>query len=160
MTGRDLIDSFFIRSAEEEKETVKEDLSFYLEYALFAISDGKLDLDTELTRKDMENLIKFIDKNYQTEEMWNVLADATNIVDSDVLKFFAEYPNYLKDVEDVIKGRSSLIGQPPDRDLLGAFKCVFMNFVAERLLDFRDYTLQDAVKKARQQEEKFKEEER
>lgn len=160
MTGRNLLESFFIRSAEEEKETVKKALSFYLEYALFEISDGKLDLDTELTGKDMESLIKFMDKNYQTEEMWSVLADATDIVDSDVLKFFAEYPSYLIDVEDVIKGRSSLVGQPQISNTLGAFKCVFMNLVAERLLDFRDYTLHDALKRTKQLEKWAKEEER
>lgn len=154
MTGKSLIDKYFTSSSIEEKETVKEAMSYYIENKLSEISNGKLDLDTELKSDHLKQLISAIDKDFETGGVWEELVATADIIDTNVLKFFAEYPNYLANVEETLAIKDNDLG------LLDAFKYVFANAVAERIIAFRDYDLQDAMERAKQLEEWAKEEER
>lgn len=154
MTGRSLIEHFLVLSPFEEKETMGKALSYYIEDKLAEISDGKLNLDTELTSKNLKQLIDVINKDLKTGDIWDELIAAADIVDADILKFFAEYPNYLANVEDLLTDRSD------NFKLLDIFKAVFADAVAQRIVVFRDYELQEAVGKAEKLEEWSREEER
>ena len=154
MTGRSLIEHFLFSSPLEEKETMGKALSYYIEDKLAEISDGKLNLDTELTSENLKQLIDVINKDLKTGDIWDELIAAADIVDADILKFFAEYPNYLANVEDLLTDRSD------NFKLLDIFKAVFADAVAQRIVVFRDYELQEAVGKAEKLEEWSREEER
>jgi len=154
MTGRNLIENFLASYSFTEKETVGKALSYCIDEELHKISDGKLDLDKELTSKDLEQLIDVINRDLRTGDIWDELLAAADIIDADVLKFFAEYPNYLADVEDLLTDRSD------NFKLLDIFKAVFAEVVAQRIVVFRDYELQEAVGKAEKLEEWSREEER
>ena len=154
MTGRSLIEHYLVLNPFEEKETVGKALSFYIENKLTEISDGKLNLDAELTSENLKQLIDVINRDLRTGDIWDELLAAADIIDADILKFFAEYPNYLANVEDLLTDRSD------NFKLLDIFKAVFADAVAQRVVVFRDYELQEAVGKAEKLEEWSREEER
>lgn len=154
MTGRSLTEHYLALSPLEEKETIGKALSYYIEGKLSEISDGKLNLDTELTSENLKQLIDVINKDLKTGDIWDELIAAADIIDTDVLKFFAEHPNYLTNVEDLLTDRSD------NFELLDIFKAVFADAVAQHVVVFRDYELQEAVGKAEKLEKWAKEEER
>lgn len=154
MTGKSLIEHYLVLSPFEEKETVGKALSYYIEGKLSEISNGKLNLDAELTSENLKQLINTINKDLKTGDIWDELIAAADIIDTDVLRFFAEYPNYLANVEDLLTDRID------NFKLLDIFKAVFADAVAQRVVAFRDTELQDAIGKAEKIEEWLREEER
>lgn len=155
MTGRNLIENFLASYSFTEKETVGKALSYCIDEELHKISDGKLDLDKELTSKDLEQLLNAINKDLKMNYIFGSLIEAAEILDADVLKFFAENPNYLPDVEKLANAATF-----PSRNLLDNFMYVFACAVEERVVAFKNTTLQDALKRTKQLEKWAKEEER
>jgi len=160
MTGKKLIDNFLSSYSFTEKETVGKALSYCIDEELHKISDGKLDLDKELTSKDLKQLLNAINKDLKMNNIFGSLIEAAEILDADVLKFFAENPNYLADVEKLADAATFPARNIDSCKLLDNFMYVFACAVEERVVAFKNTTLQDALKRTEQLEKWAQEEER
>jgi len=76
------------------------------------------------------------------------------------LKFFAENPDYLPDVEKLAKAATFPSKNIDSCKLLDNFMYVFACAVEEHVVAFKNTTLQDALKRTKQLEKWAKEEER
>jgi len=117
-------------------------------------------LDKELTSKDLKQLLNAINKDLKMNNIFGSLIEAAEILDADVLKFFAENPNYLADVEKLANHATFPARNIDSCKLLDNFMYVFACAVEERVVAFKNTTLQDALKRTEQLEKWAQEEER
>jgi len=122
MTGQTLVERY------QTEDVNKKVLSYVLDVALFATSINGLGIEDNITIDDLTRAVRYIDNAAETGELDNIVAEAVDIVNTEIVQFFASYPDKLIDVQDALQEQ---IG---DIDLLEAMKSVYINYAVFNLL--------------------------
>lgn len=137
MTGKTFIERY------QTEDVNKKVLSYVLDVALFATSINGLGIDDNITMNDLTRAVRYIDNAAETGELDNIVAEAVDIVNTEIVQFFASYPDKLIDVQDALQEQ---IG---DLDLLEAMKNVYINYAVFNLLPSFSAYLADIVEQSR-----------
>lgn len=137
MTGKTFIERY------QTEDVNKKVLSYVLDVALFATSINGLGIDDNITMNDLTRAVRYIDNATETGELDNIVAEAVDIVNTEIVQFFASYPDKLIDVQDALQE------QVGDIDLLEAMKNVYINYAVFNLLPSFSAYLADIVEQSR-----------
>lgn len=137
MTGKTFIERY------QTEDVNKKVLSYVLDVALFATSINGLGIDDNITMDDLTRAVRYIDNATETGELDNIVAEAVDIVNTEIVQFFASYPDKLIDVQDALQE------QVGDIDLLEAMKNVYINYAVFNLLPSFSAYLADIVEQSR-----------
>lgn len=137
MTGQTLVERY------QTEDINKKVLSYVLDVALFATSINGLGIDDNITMDDLTRAVRYIDNATETGELDNIVAEAVDIVNTEIVQFFASYPDKLIDVQDALQE------QVGDIDLLEAMKNVYINYAVFNLLPSFSAYLADIVEQSR-----------
>lgn len=137
MTGQTLVERY------QTEDINKKVLSYVLDVALFATSINGLGIDDNITMDDLTRAVRYIDNATETGELDNIVAEAVDIVNTEIVHFFASYPDKLIDVQDALQE------QVGDIDLLEAMKSVYINYAVFNLLPSFSAYLADIVEQSR-----------
>lgn len=137
MTGQTLVERY------QTEDINKKVLSYVLDVALFATSINGLGIEDNITIDDLTRAVRYIDNAAETGELDNIVAEAVDIVNTEIVQFFASYPDKLIDVQDALQEQ---IG---DIDLLEAMKSVYINYAVFNLLPSFSAYLADIVEQSR-----------
>lgn len=137
MTGQTLVERY------QTEDVNKKVLSYVLDVALFATSINGLGIDDNITMNDLTRAVRYIDNAAETGELDNIVAEAVDIVNTEIVQFFASYPDKLIDVQDALQE------QVGDIDLLEAMKNVYINYAVFNLLPSFSAYLADIVEQSR-----------
>lgn len=137
MTGQTFIERY------QTEDVNKKVLSYVLDVALFATSINGLGIDDNITMNDLTRAVRYIDNATETGELDNIVAEAVDIVNTEIVQFFASYPDKLIDVQDALQE------QVGDIDLLEAMKNVYINYAVFNLLPSFSAYLADIVEQSR-----------
>jgi len=137
MTGKTFIERY------QTEDVNKKVLSYVLDVALFATSINGLGIEDNITMDDLTRAVRYIDNATETGELDNIVAEAVDIVNTEIVQFFASYPDKLIDVQDALQE------QVGDIDLLEAMKNVYINYAVFNLLPSFSAYLADIVEQSR-----------
>jgi len=137
MTGQTLVERY------QTEDINKKVLAYVLDVALFATSINGLGIEDNITIDDLTRAVRYIDNAAETGELDNIVAEAVDIVNTEIVQFFASYPDKLIDVQDALQEQ---IG---DIDLLEAMKSVYINYAVFNLLPSFSAYLADIVEQSR-----------
>lgn len=137
MTGQTLVERY------QTEDVNKKVLSYVLDVALFATSINGLGIEDNITMDDLTRAVRYIDNAAETGELDNIVAEAVDIVNTEIVQFFASYPDKLIDVQDALQEQ---IG---DIDLLEAMKSVYINYAVFNLLPSFSAYLADILEQSR-----------
>jgi len=137
MTGKTFIERY------QTEDVNKKVLSYVLDVALFATSINGLGIEDNITMDDLTRAVHYIDNATETGELDNIVAEAVDIVNTEIVQFFASYPDKLIDVQDALQE------QVGDIDLLEAMKNVYINYAVFNLLPSFSAYLADIVEQSR-----------
>jgi len=136
MTGKTFIERY------QTEDVNKKVLSYVLDVALFATSINGLGIDDNITMNDLTRAVRYIDNAAETGELDNIVAEAVDIVNTEIVQFFASYPDKLIYVQDALQEQ---IG---DLDLLEAMKSVYISYAVINLLPSFSAYLADIVEQS------------
>jgi len=137
MTGQTLVERY------QTEDINKKVLAYVLDVALFATSINGLGIEDNITIDDLTRAVRYIDNAAETGELDNIVAEAVDIVNTEIVQFFASYPDKLIDVQDALQEQ---IG---DIDLLEAMKSVYINYAVFNLLPSFSAYLADILEQSR-----------
>lgn len=136
MTGQTLVERY------QTEDINKKVLAYVLDVALFATSINGLGIEDNITIDDLTRAVRYIDNAAETGELDNIVAEAVDIVNTEIVQFFASYPDKLIDVQDALQE------QVGDIDLLEAMKSVYISYAVINLLPSFSAYLADIVEQS------------
>jgi len=147
MTGLTIIDNIPFFTGVDKRV-----LSLLFYDTLLESSSYKLTIEQTITVKDLKKVLKLLKNNVKTGEIQKLVNRIMEIVDMDILDFYARFPDELTLVEDTLKEQAET-GDIGDISLASAMKDIYRTRIITHLVPSLIEYMEDLVEKTKEQEQ-------